>query len=182
MKIVVGITGASGAIYAKTLLDLLATTPHEVALVISENAHQIAQEELGLSYTHYDKPIFGMRDFAAPFASGSAKWDQMVIIPSSMGTIGRVAHGLSDDLLARTADVFLKERRKIIFVPRETPWSLIHIENIRLLALAGAVILPAIPSFYSRPQNLQEAVNTVASRVLDQMGIENSLMNRYGDR
>ena len=104
----------------------------------------------------------------------------MVVIPASMGTIGRVAHGLSDDLLARTADVFLKEHRKIIFVPRETPWSLIHIENIRLLAMAGAVILPAIPSFYSKPQNLQEAVNTVVSRVLDQMGIENTLMKRYG--
>ncbi|MBI1908815.1 MAG: UbiX family flavin prenyltransferase [Deltaproteobacteria bacterium] len=180
MKIVVGISGASGAIYPKRLLEGLATTSHEVSLVISENAHKIAEEELGISYNRYDRPIFGPRDFTAPFASGSAKYDQLVVIPSSMGMIGRIAHGFSDDLLSRTADVFFKEHRKIILVPRETPWSLIHIENIRLLALAGAIIIPAIPSFYSKPKTLEEAVDTVVARVLDHMGVENNLRPRYG--
>ncbi|MDO8461518.1 MAG: UbiX family flavin prenyltransferase [Deltaproteobacteria bacterium] len=180
MKIVIGISGASGAIYAKQLLDVLAKTPHEISLVISENAHLIAKEELGFAYTQYDRPIFGSRDFSAPFASGSAKYDQLVVIPCSMGTFGRIAHGFSDDLLTRTADVFLKEKRKIVLVPRETPWSLIHIENARLLTLAGAVVLPAIPSFYSKPKTIEEAVDTVIARVLDHMGIENRLRERWG--
>ncbi|MDO8644402.1 MAG: UbiX family flavin prenyltransferase [bacterium] len=181
MKILIGISGASGAIYAQQLLDFLTQTPHEISLIISENAHTIAKEELDLSYTRYDKPIYGSRDFTAPCASGSARYDQLVIVPCSMGTLGRIAHGFSDDLLSRTADVFLKERRKLILVPRETPWSLVHIENARLLTLAGAVILPAIPSFYTKPKTLEEAINTVIARLLDHMGVENSLRPRYGE-
>lgn len=181
MKIVIGISGASGAIYPKQLLDFLRKTAHVVSLVVSENAKTIAKDELGLDYAQYDYPIFGSRDFKAPFASGSAAYDQLVVVPCSMGTLGRIAHGFSDDLLSRSADVFLKERRKIILVPRETPLSLIHIENMRLVTLAGATVIPAIPSFYSKPKTIEEAAATVTSRVLDHMGIGNDLMERYGE-
>lgn len=180
MKYVIGISGASGAIYAKTLLDFLKRTPHEVSLTASENALQIGREECGIDYREYGFPFYGSRDFTAPFASGSAKFDQLVIIPCSMGMLGRIAHGTSDDLLARAADVSFKERRKVLLVPRETPFSLIHIENMKLVTLSGAVILPAIPSFYTKPQTLQEAVDTVIARVLDHMGIENNLRKRWG--
>lgn len=180
LKIVVGISGASGAIYAKTLIDFLKKTPHEVALAASENALQIGRDEAGIDYQEYGVPCFTARDFTAPFASGSAPYDVLAIVPCSMGMLGRIAHGYSDDLLARTADVFFKERRRVILVPRETPFSLIHIENMRLVTLAGAVVLPAIPSFYSKPTTLQEAVDTVVARILDHMGIENELRPRYG--
>ncbi len=180
MKIVLGISGASGAIYAKRLLDSLKATPHEVTLTASENALEIGREEIGIDYREYGYPFFSSRDFSAPFASGSAPYDQLVVIPCSMGMLGRIAHGYSDDLLARTADVFFKERRKVILVPRETPLSLIHIENMRLVTLAGAVILPAVPSFYSKPKPIAEAVDPVIARVLDHMGIENHLRTRWG--
>lgn len=180
MRLVIGISGASGAIYAKRLLDFLKTTSHEVTLTASENAIGIAQEEVGIDYRGYGYPFYSSHDFTAPFASGSAKYDRLVVIPCSMGMLGRIAHGTSDDLLARTADVFFKERRRVILVPRETPFSLIHIENMRLVTLAGAVVLPAIPSFYTKPKTLEEAIDTVIARVLDQMGIENDLRPRYG--
>ena len=181
MKIVIGISGASGAIYAKSLLDCLKQTAHEVTLTASENALEIGREECGIDYREYGYPYYASRDFSAPFASGSAKYDQLVVIPCSMGMLGRIAHGFSDDLLARTADVFFKERRKVILLPRETPLSLIHIENMRLVTLAGAVIIPAIPSFYSKPQTVQEVVDTVVARVLDHMGVENHLRKRWGN-
>ncbi len=180
MKIVVGISGASGAIYAKRLLDFLKNSPHEITLTASENALEIGREEAGIDYKECGYPFYSSRDFTAPFASGSAKYDALAIIPCSMGMLGRIAHGYSDDLLARTADVFLKEKRKLILVPRETPFSLIHIENLRLVALAGATIIPAIPSFYSKPKTLEEAVDTVIARVLDHLGVENGLRPRYG--
>ena len=181
MKVVVGVSGASGAIYAKRLLDFLKTTPHEVTLTASENALEIGREECGIDYREYGFPFFGPRDFSAPFASGSAKYDRLVVIPCSMGMLGRIAHGYSDDLLARTADVFFKERRTVLLVPRETPFSLIHIENMRLVTLAGAIVLPAIPSFYSKPKTLEDAADTVIARVLDHIGIENNLRGRWGE-
>lgn len=181
MKIIICISGASGAIYAKTLLDFLKEPPHEVSLTASENALEIGREECGIDYREYGFKFYGPRDFSAPFASGSAKYDQLVVIPCSMGLLGRIAHGTSDDLLARAADVFFKERRRVILVPRETPFSLIHIENMRLVTLAGAVVLPAIPSFYTKPKTIQEAVDTVIARVLDHMGIENDLRQRWGN-
>ena len=180
MKLVIGISGASGAIYAKRILDFLRTTPHDVALTASENALTIGQEEAQVDYQQSGYPFFSSRNFKAPFASGSAKYDAMVVIPCSMGTLGRIAHGFSEDLLTRAADVFLKERRKLILVPRETPFSLIHIENMRLVTLAGATILPAIPSFYSKPVTIEDAVDTVIARVLDHLGIECDLRPRYG--
>ncbi|MBI2500605.1 MAG: UbiX family flavin prenyltransferase [Deltaproteobacteria bacterium] len=166
MKIVIGISGASGAIYPKSLLDFLKGTPHEVYVTASENAIEIGREECGVDYREYDFRYYGYRDFSA--------------IPCSMGILGRIAHGYSDDLLSRTADVFFKERKKVILVPRETPLSLIHIENMKLVTLSGAVVLPAIPSFYSKPQTIQQAVDTVIARVLDHMGIENDLRKRWG--
>ncbi len=181
MKLVIGISGASGAIYAKTLLDFLKTTSHMVEITASENALEIGREECGIDYRECGFKFYGSRDFSAPFASGSAQYDQLVVIPCSMGMLGRIAHGYSDDLLARTADVFFKERRRVILVPRETPLSLIHIENMKLVTLAGAVVLPAIPSFYSKPKTIQQAVETVVARVLDQMGIENDLRERWGN-
>lgn len=179
MKIVVAITGASGALYAKELLEALRKTEADISVVASDNAKIVWKDELGERFNDLDFRIFTNRDFKAPFASGSALYDQMVIIPCSMGTLGRIAHGVSNDLISRTADVFLKERRKIILVPRDTPYNLIHLENMKTLALAGATILPATPSFYSKPQSVVEVARTVVSRVLDQMGIPNSLMRRY---
>ncbi len=181
MKLVIGISGASGAIYAKRLLDFLKTTSHEVALTASENAMEIAREEVGIDYRDYAYPFYGPRDFTAPFASGSAKYDTLAIVPCSMGMLGRIAHGYSDDLLSRTTDVFFKERRKIILVPRETPLSLIHIENMKLVTLAGAIVIPAIPSFYTKPKTIEEAVDTVIARILDHMGVENNLRTRWGN-
>jgi 4-hydroxy-3-polyprenylbenzoate decarboxylase len=180
MKIVIGISGASGAIYPYQLLSFLKErTQHQVYLVCSPNGQRIFREEIGKNLEEFDYPIFGHRDFDAPFVSGSSRHDQMIIAPCSMGTLGRIAHGISDDTLTRTADVFLKEKRKLIVVPRETPFSLIHIENLRLLALAGADIIPAIPSFYSRPQTIETLAFTVTSRILDHMGIDNELMRRW---
>lgn len=180
-KIVVAISGASGSIYAKRFLDSLVHTPHKVAIVMSEHAAQIWGEELnGFDIRHYDRPIYGIRDFTVPFVSGSNAWDVCVVIPASMGMIGRIAHGYSDDVIARTADVQLKERKKLILVPRETPYNLVHIENMKLLTLAGAIILPATPSFYSKPKTLEEAVDTVIARLLDHLEIENHLRKRWG--
>lgn len=180
-KIVVAISGASGSIYAKRLLDNLARTPHQVAIVMSEHAGQIWNEEMeGLDIKKYDRPIYGIRDFTVPFVSGSSAWDACVVIPASMGMLGRIAHGFSDDVIARTADVQLKERKQLILVPRETPYNLVQIENMRLLTLAGALILPATPSFYSKPKTIEEAVDTVIARVLDHLGVENKLRYRWG--
>lgn len=179
-KIVIGISGASGVIYARRLLDNLVSTPHPIAIVMSEHARQIWNEELeGVKIEDYDRPIYGIRDFNVPFVSGSSAWDACVVIPCSMGMLGRIAHGYSDDVIARTADVQLKERKQLILVPRETPYNLVHIENMRLLTLAGAVILPATPSFYSKPKTLTEAVDTVIARLLDHLGVGNHLRKRW---
>ena len=175
-KIVVAITGASGAIYAKVLLDKLVQLQdqiEEVGVILSDNAKLVWEYELG--NTDYEKlpfKIFDKKDFNAPFASGSAKYKTMVVCPCSMGTMGRIAHGVSDDLLTRSADVILKERRKLILVARETPLSLIHIENMRTVTLAGGIICPATPSFYSKPKDFEALAATVVDRVIDLCGLE----------
>ncbi len=179
MKLVVAVSGASGAIYAQRLLAFLKSTPHEIHVTASENAIAIGQDETGIDYRDCGFKFYGSRDFSAPFASGSAKYDAMVVIPCSMGTLGRIAHGVSNDLLARGADVFLKERRKLVLVPRDTPFSLIHIENMRLVTLAGATVIPAIPSFYSKPKTIEDVVDTVLARVLDHLGVDNGLRPRW---
>ena len=175
-KIVVAVTGASGAIYAKVLLDKLVQLQdqiEEVGVILSDNAKIVWEYELGNTY--YEKlpfKIFDKKDFNAPFASGSAKYKTMVVCPCSMGTMGRIAHGVSDDLLTRSADVILKERRKLILVARETPLSLIHIENMRTVTLAGGIICPATPSFYSKPKDFVALAATVVDRVIDLCGLE----------
>lgn len=175
-KIIVAITGASGSIYAKLLLEALATLPDQwdkVGIILSKNAHINWQIELDDSFLQ--QPIFDHyenNDYYAPFASGSAKYDTMIVIPASMGTVGRIAHGISDSLITRSADVILKENRKLIVVPREMPFSLIHLRNLTLLAEAGGLICPAIPSFYSKPQTIEEVAGTVVHRVLDLAGFE----------
>jgi len=175
-KIVVAITGASGAIYAQLLLQKLQQlSPQiaELAIVMSDNAKQVWQFEL--DNTDYDKlpyKIYAKNDFMAPFASGSARFDTMVVIPCSMGTLGRIASGTSDDLIARAADVILKERRKLILVARDTPLNLIHIRNMVTVTEAGGIICPAVPSFYSKPKGIEEIAMTVVNRVIDLMGLE----------
>jgi 4-hydroxy-3-polyprenylbenzoate decarboxylase len=175
-KIVVAITGASGAIYAKLLLQKLqqlSSQINEVAIVMSDNAKQVWQFEL--DNTDYDQlpyKIYAKHDFMAPFASGSARFDTMVIVPCSMGTLGRIAGGISDDLITRAADVILKERRKLILVARDMPLNLIHIRNMKTLTEAGAVICPAIPSYYSKPRTVEEVAMTVVNRVIDLIGLE----------
>ncbi len=211
-KIIVAVTGASGSIYAETLLERIGNLqerPKEVALVFSENALEIWQYELesqlpqgagspdspfgrsgsplrsdrGQGKTqdkrqkYKDKSgtlfkVYDNRDFFAPFASGSSKYDTMIICPASMGMMGRIANGVADDLISRAADVMLKERRKLILVPRETPYNLIHINNMKLLTEAGAILLPATPSFYSKPETIKDLVMTVVDRILDIAGFE----------
>jgi 4-hydroxy-3-polyprenylbenzoate decarboxylase len=171
MKLVIAATGASGAIYLQRLLEQLDCGAHEVHLVLSAFAKQVFHDEL------YDLRVpasviqHNDRSMNVPFASGSTFFDAMVIVPCSMGTLGRIAAGTSETLILRAADVFLKERRKLVLVPRETPWNLIHAQNCCRLLQAGAVILPASPSFYSRPKTLEELADTVVHRILDQMGL-----------
>lgn len=179
MRIIVGITGASGAIYAQRLLDNL-DAAHEVHVVLSQYAQAVINEELpeglrlreGIS-TH------GSRSMNVPFASGSNPFDAMVVVPCSMGTLGRIAHGLSSDVMLRAADVMLKERRKLILVPRETPLNLVHIKNMEMLLLAGATLLPANPQFYTGAKTAVELADTVVARILDHLQIPNQLTPRW---
>ncbi|MBP7255875.1 MAG: UbiX family flavin prenyltransferase [Chitinophagales bacterium] len=176
MKIIVGITGASGAIYAKVLLDKLLQQKDKidkVGIVMSDNAKIVWEFELGnRDYEKYPFDFYSKMDFNAPFASGSAKYEAMIICPCSMGTLGRIAHGLSDDLITRAADVVLKERRKLVLAVRDTPFSLIHIKNMEMVMLAGGIICPANPSFYSMPTTFEALAATVVDRLLDLIGIE----------
>lgn len=180
MKIVVAITGASGSIYAKVLLDKLATRQHEVGIVMSDNAKTVWRQELkNDDYGKYPFRFYDKRDFTAPFASGSARYEVMIICPCSMGTLGRIASGVSDELVTRAADVILKERRKLVLVLRETPYSLLHINNMKTVTEAGGIICPATPSFYSLPENFEQLAATVVDRALDLCGIENNTF-RWG--
>jgi 4-hydroxy-3-polyprenylbenzoate decarboxylase len=176
-KIVIAVTGASGAIYAKLLLDKLqhfGSKITQVGVIMSDNARQVWQLELGNEdYKTYPFKFYGKSDFMAPFASGSAKYDTMVIVPCSMGTLGRIAAGISNDLTTRAADVILKERRKLVLVARDTPFNLIHIRNMETITLAGGIICPAVPSFYSQPQTIEDVAMTVVNRVVDLMELEN---------
>jgi 4-hydroxy-3-polyprenylbenzoate decarboxylase len=175
-KVAIAITGASGAIYAESLLKKLQGLQEqwtEIGVVMSTNAKEVWKTELGTE-SFNDLPFrqFGTMDFNAPFASGSGRYDTMIIIPCSMGTLGRIASGISNDLVSRSADVILKERRKLICVVRETPYNLIHIRNMETVTLAGGIICPATPSFYSRPSGIDEIVSTVTDRVLDLAGFD----------
>jgi len=182
MKLVVAITGASGSLYAQRLLEILNSDPrgpHEVHVALSTHAREVAQAEIGKLVIPDGFQVYGDSSMHVPFVSGSAKFDAMVIIPCSMGTIGRIAHGYSDSAIARAADVFLKEKRRLILVPRETPWNLIQARNVVTLLEAGADLIPAIPSFYHRPQTLLDVVDTVVARVLDHLGLDHALTRRW---
>jgi 4-hydroxy-3-polyprenylbenzoate decarboxylase len=172
MRLVLAATGASGAIYLQRLLHYLAGPEHELHLIFSTYARQVIHEELGRLDLPPNATEHPDRSMNAPFASGSAKFDAMIIAPCSMGTLARIAHGTSESLILRAADVFLKERRRLLLVPRETPWSLIHARNAVAVLEAGALLVPAAPSFYSRPQTLEELADTVVWRILDLIGID----------
>ena len=191
-KIVVAVTGASGSVYAKILLQKLLQLPNQIShigLLMSKNAQTVWEHELGnadyasfqaasnenLTITSFEK-----NDFNAPFASGSGQYDTMIVMPCSMGTLGRIAQGLSDDLLTRAADVILKERRRLILAVRETPYNLIHIKNMELVTLAGGIICPCTPSFYSWPKTIEDAAATVVDRVIDLAGIHQTI-KRWGE-
>lgn len=174
-KIVVAVSGASGSIYAQQLLGKLLKMENgyeELSLVMTPNAKSVWQTETGNDdFKKIPVKTYEQHDFQAPFASGSGNYTTMIIIPCSMGTLGRIASGISGDLISRAADVILKERRKLICVVRETPYSLVHIRNMETITLAGGIICPATPSFYSRPASLEEAAATVVDRVLDLAGL-----------
>ena len=176
-KIVVAITGASGSIYAQLLLNKLQQLHEqiaEVAVVMSDNAKQVWEFELdNTDYNNLPFKFYAKNDFMAPFASGSARFDTMVVAPCSMGTLGRIAAGISDDLISRAADVILKERRKLILVARDTPFNLIHIRNMQTVTEAGGIICPAVPSYYSKPKTIEDVAMTVVNRIIDLIGLEN---------
>ena len=176
-KIILAVTGASGSIYARKLLEklkVLKEPPSEIAVVFSDTAKEIWEYELGEKYVP-DTPakVWKNSNFHAPFASGSSAYDTMIICPASMGTLGRIAHGTSDDLICRAADVMLKERRRLIMVPRETPYNLIHIRNMEILTRSGAIICPATPNFYCKPVTIDDLVMTVVDRIISLAGFEN---------
>lgn len=175
-KIVVAITGASGSIYAKLLLDqllLLKDQWEAVGVLMSTNAKEVWRKELGNEdFQQYQLPFYDKHDFSAPFASGSAQYNTMIVVPCSMGTLGRIAGGISDDLVTRAADVILKERRKLILAVRETPYNLIHIRNMETVTLAGGIICPASPSYYSNPATIEALALTVVHRLLDLAGLQ----------
>ena len=174
-KIVVAITGASGALYAKALLDSLKQIPAQyeaVGIIMSDNAKTVWETELGnQDYLNYPFDFYHKMDFNAPFASGSAQYNIMFVVPCSMGTLARISSGISNDLITRAADVILKERKKLILVTRDAPLNLIHINNMKFLTEAGAIICPASPSFYSMPKTFEELAATVIDRVIDLIGL-----------
>ena len=191
-KLVVGVTGASGAIYAQRFLREAARHFEDVYLVLSTNALDVAMTELGVAPSKSDFRtdewlgerftnihLLDDKDFFTPPASGSFRHDGMVIVPCSMGTVGRIANGVSDNLMTRSADVCLKEGRKLVVVPREMPWSLIMLRNMTTLAEAGATVLPACPAWYSKPKSLEDLADTVVARILQVLGVEQKLVGQW---
>ena len=191
-KIVIAVTGASGSIYAKLLIEKLlgmSGQVEKIGLVISDNAKNVWEHELGdktyeLFNRGIDSPVelksYSKNDFFAPFASGSGQYDTMILIPCSMGMLGRIANGISDDLVTRAADVVLKEKRKLVLVVRESPYNLLHIRNMETVTLAGGVVCPATPSFYSKPRTIEEVALTVVDRVIDLAGLNQNTF-RWGN-
>jgi len=195
MRFAIGLTGASGVVYGLRLLRILAEQGVTADVCISDHAAEVLRLERDQKVDLQRADLaallgtpcptlryFHRKDFTAPFASGSARYTAMAIVPCSMGTVGKIASGCTDDLITRGADVFLKERRRLIIVPRETPLNSIHLRNLLTLSEAGAVILPAMPSFYSRPGSVEELVDTVVNRILDHLGLEITLRPRWGEK
>ena len=183
-KIIVAITGASGSVYAKILIEKLqglSAQIETVGMIMSDNAKEVWKHELGNNdYEKIPFKLYEKNDFSAPFASGSARYKTMIICPCSMGTLARIASGISNDLTTRSADVILKERRKLILITRDTPISLIHINNMKTVTEAGGIICPASPSFYSKPSTIEQVAATVIDRVIDLCGLENKTF-RWND-
>jgi 4-hydroxy-3-polyprenylbenzoate decarboxylase len=175
-KVIIAITGASGSIYARLLIEKLQAIKSqwdELGIVMTDNAKQVWRTENGNEdYKNYPLKTYSTTDFSAPFASGSGRFNTMIIVPCSMGTLGRIASGVSNDLISRSADVILKERRKLICVVRDTPYNLIHIRNMETVTMAGGIICPASPSFYSLPKTIDDVASTVTDRVLDLAGFD----------
>ena len=184
MKIILAITGASGSIYAEDLIERIINSGSQIeqlAIIRSKNAELVWQHELDSSWPKDSKiKYFDKNDFMAPFASGSANWDAMVILPASMGSIGRIANGISNDLTTRAADVILKEEKKLIICPREMPFNQIHLKNLLQCQQAGATILPTSPSFYSKPKDIKALIGTVTARIIDHLGIRQEKEYRWG--
>lgn len=179
-RIVVGVTGASGAAYAARTLEFLREhTTVEVDVVFTKTGRLVWNHEIGTDPENYGFKLWNPGDFTAPFASGSARVDGMLVIPCSTGSAARIAHGLNTDLVGRAADVVLKERRPLVLVVRETPLSVIHLRNLTQLAEAGAVVMPASPGFYHQPKTVQDLVDHVVARALDRLGIDNELFRRW---
>lgn len=191
-RLVVAVTGASGAIYAQRFLRHAAAHWGQVFLMLSAQAVQVAQTELGvkidkanfdttswLGQPYPNIQLLNDRDYFTPPASGSFRHDGMVIVPCSMGTIGRIANGISDDLVTRSADVCLKERRPLIVVPREMPWNVIMLRNLTSLAESGGIVLPASPAWYQNPKSLEDLADTVVARILQQLGVDHGLMKEW---
>ncbi|NBV32320.1 MAG: UbiX family flavin prenyltransferase [Proteobacteria bacterium] len=179
MKLVFAATGASGAIYLQRLLQRVDASEHEVHLVFSTYAKQVVHEELGQLEVHPNVHQHNDKTMNVPFVSGSARFDAMVVVPCSMGTLGRIAAGVSDSTILRAADVFLKERRKLLLVPREMPWNLIHARNVVSVMEAGAIVLPASPSFYGGAATVEALADTVVDRILDQLNLPSPGMFRW---
>lgn len=179
MRVVVGVTGASGSIYALRLLNFLAEQKIETHVVFSKTGRLVWRHELDLAPDALGLPVHAPGDFTAPFASGSARFDAMVVAPCSGGCLARIAQGVSVDLIGRAADVMLKERRRLVLVLRESPYSLVHLDNMARVTRAGAVLLPASPHFYARPTSVEAVVDTVVARVLDHLGVDNALVQRW---
>lgn len=183
MRVVVGISGASGMPYARRVLQFLGTEGRaagvETHVVLTKMGRVCWEHEIGDDPASYGFPIWPPGDMMAPFASGSARFDAMVVVPCSAGQLARIAHGVSADLVGRTADVMLKERKRVVLVLRETPYSLIALRNMTAVTEAGAMVMPASPSFYSRPETMEQLIDTVTARILDHLGLDNSLMKRW---
>jgi 4-hydroxy-3-polyprenylbenzoate decarboxylase len=182
MRLVVGISGASGAPYAARLLAFLKTAGVETHLVFTKMGRLVWEEEVGTDPSSYGFPTWSHGDMTAPFASGSARFDAVVVVPCSSGQLARIAHGTSSDLIGRAADVALKERKKLLLVLRESPYSLVHLRNMVAVTEAGATVLPASPSFYSHPATLEQLLDTVTARILDHLGLDNDLVTRWTGR
>ncbi|MEM4161165.1 MAG: UbiX family flavin prenyltransferase [Thermoplasmata archaeon] len=183
MKAVVGITGASGAIYGYRLVEVLSSLKQEVFLVVSEHGEKVLEYEVGEKWVEVKKKVratYTNNHLSAAIASGSAKFDACIVVPCSMNTLAKIAHGIADNLITRTASVCLKERRPLVLVPRETPLSRIQIEAMLKACDAGAVILPAMPGFYGNPKSVDELVDFIVGRILDVLGIENKIYGRWG--
>lgn len=182
MRLVVGVSGASGAVYAARVLEFLRGGDHHVDVVFTKTGRLVWTDEVGTDPASYGFSTWNPGDMTAPFASGSARYDAMVVVPCSAGQVGRIAHGISADLVGRAADVMLKERKTLVLVLRESPYSLVHLRNMVAVTEAGALVMPASPSFYSGPETMEQLVDTVTSRILDHLGIDNDLMRRWTGR